>query len=130
MPRDSNGADATLQRAVQGPLRNAIAALALGLAACSGREPPASPAARGEEIYKNVCATCHGPDPSRDGTVGPAIAGASRELLEAKILRGEYPPGYRPRREGAVMPKLPHLADYVGDLAAYLQASGASPPSG
>jgi mono/diheme cytochrome c family protein len=102
------------------------AAAALALAACSGGEPPASAAARGEEIYRNVCATCHGPDPSRDGAVGPAISGSSRELLEAKILRGTYPPGYRPRRESANMPKLPHLADFIGDLTAYLGAAEGS----
>ncbi len=78
---------------------------------------------RGERIYENVCTVCHAADPSRDGAVGPAIAGASRELLEAKLLHGSYPAGYTPKRESALMPKLPHLKDYTADLAAYLQAS-------
>jgi hypothetical protein len=55
--------------------------------------------------------------------IGPAIAGASFELLEAKLLRGAYPPGYSPKRNTKTMPPLPHLADHIADLAAYLQAS-------
>ena len=39
-----------------------------------------------------------------DGSVGPAVAGASRELIEAKVLRGEYPPGYTPKRPGGAGP--------------------------
>ena len=95
----------------------------LGLAACSGGDANVDTAeVRGEKIYKNVCVACHGPDPSQDGTIGPAIAGASVELVEAKVVRGEYPPGYKPKRESALMVPLPHLGDYVPDLAAYLQA--------
>ena len=53
--------------------------------------------------------------------LGPAIKGSSRELLEAKILRGTYPPGYTPKRPSAVMQPMPHLASAIPDLAAYLQ---------
>lgn len=94
------------------------------LAACSGGDGASIDSAevRGEKIYKNVCVTCHGPDPNQDGTIGPAIAGSSVELVEAKLLRGEYPPGYAPRRQTQLMAPLPHLKDYVPDLAAYLQS--------
>ena len=34
----------------------------------------------------------------------PRVKGSSRELLEAKVLHGKYPPGYRPKRPTAVMP--------------------------
>lgn len=115
----------------------AAAALTLAAAACSGGEDAqtGSPAAdgaaaaktpdpaAGEEIYGNVCATCHGGSPTEAGTAGPAIAGSSLELVEAKVLRGEYPPGYTPKRNTKAMPPLPYLEDYVADIAAFLQAA-------
>jgi mono/diheme cytochrome c family protein len=108
---------------MRGPI---TATLVLCLAACSGGDAKVdTPAARGEKIYKNICATCHGVDPNHDGTVGPAIAGSSLELVEAKVLHGEYPPGYKPKRETSLMTPLPHLKQYVPDLAAYLQAAAA-----
>lgn len=110
------------------------AAAVLWLAACSGGSgsDSESAAARGEKIYKNVCATCHNVDPRYDGTVGPAIAGSSLELLQAKVLNGKYPPGYTPKRQSAIMPQLPHLKANLPDIAAYLQSSvrpGAQPGS-
>jgi mono/diheme cytochrome c family protein len=113
--------------------RRALAALLLGgLAAASGCSEgggsasggPAGPgdAEKGRAVYLANCAACHSTDPSRDGTLGPAIAGSSRELVEARVVHGTYPPGYTPKRPSAVMLKLPHLAPAVPDLAAYLQS--------
>jgi mono/diheme cytochrome c family protein len=98
-----------------------MAAICIG-AACSDREQSAEePAvARGRAVYMSVCTACHNADPGRDGSVGPANAGASRELLAAKLLRGEYPPGYAPKRPTQVMPRFEHLAGSVDDLAAFL----------
>ena len=101
--------------------------LLLLLPACGGDASVDTAEVRGEQVYKTVCVTCHGPDPSRDGTVGPAIAGASAELIEAKVVRGEYPPGYTPSRPGQLMLALPHLKEYVPDLAAYLQSVQSTP---
>lgn len=109
------------------------AALLLGLWACGGDEHPAGQetaagggdAAKGAAIYGNICITCHGPDPTVPGPVGPAIAGSSEALLAAKVLRGEYPPGYTPKRGASkAMPPLPYLKDNIADLAAFLQATG------
>jgi mono/diheme cytochrome c family protein len=72
-------------------------------------------------VFLAQCATCHGPDPAQAGPIGPAVKGSSRELLEAKVLRGAYPPGYVPKRPTKVMPPLPALADDVGPLADYLR---------
>jgi mono/diheme cytochrome c family protein len=89
---------------------------------------------QGERVYRNVCIACHAGDPTQDGAVGPAIAGASRELLEARVVRGEYPPGYTPKRASNAMPRFEYLADQVDALAAYLTAAAesgdtaASPP--
>jgi hypothetical protein len=49
------------------------------------------------------------------------VKGASRELLEAKILRGDYPPGYRPQRPTKVMPPQPTLAPDIPPLSTYLK---------
>jgi mono/diheme cytochrome c family protein len=109
--------------------RLAVLSLAAALAAggaCSdsgpeGGEDPA--VARGRAVYLSVCTACHHADPNLDGSVGPANAGASRELLEAKLLRGAYPPGYAPKRPTSLMPRFENLAGSVGDLAAFLAAA-------
>ncbi|RIL04424.1 MAG: cytochrome C [Proteobacteria bacterium] len=99
----------------------AAAAMALACSESGGGGPPLSDAAqRGKFVYGGVCIACHNPNPALDGTLGPANAGASRELLEAKILRAEYPPGYTPKRDSKAMPAMPHLADKIDDLTAYL----------
>jgi mono/diheme cytochrome c family protein len=93
----------------------------LALAGCSG-EPPLDPAAeRGRQVYQAQCTACHASDPARDGAIGPAVKGASRELLEARLLRGTYPEGYQPRRPTQVMQPMPNLGPSVTDLAAYLK---------
>jgi mono/diheme cytochrome c family protein len=86
--------------------------------------------ARGQNIYRNVCIACHHANPSQPGIIGPAIANASLELLEAKVLRGEYPEGYTPQRSTKQMPPLQYLEANLGDLAAYLAGrEGLSPPA-
>jgi mono/diheme cytochrome c family protein len=72
-------------------------------------------------MYLAQCIQCHNVDPALDGPVGPAVKGASPALLEAKILRGEYPPGYKPKRTTRVMPPQPPLAPDIPALAAYLK---------
>ena len=93
-----------------------------GLGACSegGDEDPL--VARGRTVYLNNCTACHARDPSQVGPVGPAIAGSSQELLEAKVLRNEYPPGYTPKRETQAMIVLPHLEPEIPAIAAFLNA--------
>jgi mono/diheme cytochrome c family protein len=112
-----------------------LAIAALLCAACSPHEekPLSESARRGEKIYQNVCIACHNGDPNRDGALGPANAGSSEELLEAKVLRGEYPPGYTPKRpDSHAMPRFEHLANEIPALAAYLREmknDGAQPQS-
>jgi len=81
----------------------------------------AAAAERGRQIYQNVCIACHNGDPTQPGALGPPVAGASLELIEAKVLRGEYPPGYTPLRPSQAMPRYEYLKDRLGDVAAYLQ---------
>lgn len=89
-------------------------------------EPTPSPedlAKRGRSVYMANCIACHSPNPAQDGALGPAVAGASRELIEARVMRSEYPDGYTPKRPSKVMIALPHLGGEIDALTAYL-ASG------
>lgn len=84
---------------------------------------------QGKLVYLNVCIACHNGNPALDGSVGPAIAGASEALLTAKLLRGEYPPGYTPKRPGSgVMPRFPQFAEQIPALAAFLDSIPAEDP--
>lgn len=122
-----------------------VAAAALLLAACGRDENPAPTAApsapvtaapartapataglagdsdKGRQIYLGQCVACHNTDPAKDGTVGPAVKGSSRDLVEALVLNGTYPPGYKPKRDSKVMPPRPDLATSIPDLAAFLR---------
>lgn len=96
-------------------------ATALAFTACSEPSTPGGAAAeRGRQIYLSQCIACHNPDPALAGPVGPPIKGSSRELLEAKLLRGTYPPGYAPKRPTTVMPPQPALAGDIDNLTAFL----------
>lgn len=93
--------------------------------ACSGGSPPSAPlspeAARGKEVYAGSCTACHNADPAKPGSLGPEIKGSSRELIEARVLRAEYPPGYTPKRTSTLMTPLPALAGDIDALVAYLK---------
>jgi mono/diheme cytochrome c family protein len=75
---------------------------------------------RGKAVYDSNCIACHAPDPTREGGLGPAVAGASLELLTARVVDGNYPPGYTPKRDTRVMVALPFLEPELPALAAYL----------
>ena len=102
--------------------RIGLALIAVVTMACAGEsEESGDPAvARGIKIYRNVCVVCHNADPNQPGLLGPDIAGASRELLEAKLLRGEYPAGYTPQRNTQQMPRFEFLEPNLDDIAAFL----------
>lgn len=78
-------------------------------------------AEQGRRTYLANCIACHNVDPAQPGAVGPPVKGASRELLEAKTVKGTYPPGYTPKRPTAVMQPMPHLAAEIPTLAEYLR---------
>jgi mono/diheme cytochrome c family protein len=84
------------------------------------------PVERGRRAYVANCIACHNADPAKEGTLGPAIAGSSKALVEARVMRAEYPPGYTPKRDSNLMPAQPFLKKDVPDLAAYLESIPAS----
>jgi mono/diheme cytochrome c family protein len=113
------------------PLVSLTAACCLLVGAAGGcqKSPsssaPAEPeplAKRGQRAYQTYCIACHNSDPKRDGVVGPAIQGSSRELVEARVLRNEYPPGYKPKRTSKAMVAIPQAKDEIDALTAYLNA--------
>lgn len=88
---------------------------------------PTDPVAqRGHDIYRRVCQQCHNANPLLDGTgttQGPPIADASLELLQARVLRNEYPAGYKPKRTTRNMTAFPDLASEIPAIAAFLEWS-------
>ena len=99
--------------------------LLLGCSESTRNEDPAQ--ARGRQVYLSLCTACHNADATKDGSAAPAVAGSSRELLEAKLMRGEYPPGYEPKRTSGIMPPFPQLEDEIDALAAFLAPAPAAP---
>jgi mono/diheme cytochrome c family protein len=101
------------------PLAALVLAVAVGGCSESGLSPGAE---RGRQVYLAHCVACHNADPAQPGAVGPPLRGSSRELLEAKVVNGTYPPGYAPKRPTKVMVPIAAVtpAD-VGALADYLR---------
>ena len=93
------------------------------LFACTTQQSaPADPLTeRGKSVYVQQCIACHNVDPAQPGALGPAVKGSSRELLEARVVRGEYPPGYTPKRTTTTMVALPQLSGDIDALTAYLK---------
>jgi mono/diheme cytochrome c family protein len=94
------------------------AAVVLSIGACTSK--PQTPAQRGRQAYMSNCIVCHGVNPNLPGSQGPAIAGSSRELVEARVLHVSYPPGYKPKRPTHAMRPFPQLKDHIDDLTAFL----------
>jgi mono/diheme cytochrome c family protein len=99
----------------------ALLAMLLGATACGEPAPTSALAQRGRQVYLAQCIACHSPDPGQAGALGPPVKGSSRELLESKIVKGTYPPGYRPKRPTAVMPVQPAVAPEIAALAEFLK---------
>lgn len=120
------------------PMTTAVAALVVASAVFSScnkssspTAEPAAPAAvsqtsaddlakRGRAVYQSACIACHNPDPKKSGSLGPDVWGSSFELLEARVIRGEYPAGYKPKRSTHVMQPLPQVKNDLEALRAYL----------
>ena len=82
---------------------------------------------KGKLAYVANCIACHNADPTKDGTIGPAIAGSSLALVARACCRPSIRPATRPSATADLMPAQPFLSADVPDLAAYL---GSFAPSG
>lgn len=114
--------------------RYAVAILIAGGLVSGCTSEPVTAVERGRRVYMANCIVCHNPDPTKPGSAGPEVAGASRALLEARVVHAAYPPGYTPKRTTKAMVALPYLAPRIDDLAAFLAAAGngahsTSPPA-
>ena len=95
-------------------------------AACTKKTEPVAEmtepqlAERGASIYQMNCTACHNADPTKDGVLGPAIAGSSMDLLRERVMRAQYPPDYKPKRDTHQMAALPHLEKELPALRAFL----------
>lgn len=95
-----------------------------------GQSAEAALAARGRAVYMANCIACHNPNPALPGSLGPEVLGASRDLLEARILRGGYPADYTPKRATRLMPPMPKLSGEIAGLSAFLEQSAAASSPG
>jgi mono/diheme cytochrome c family protein len=93
----------------------------LAVAGCTDSSTLSPLAERGRQTFLAQCTACHNTDPSQPGPVGPAIKGSPRELIEAKVLQGTYPPGYTPKRPTHIMQPIPSVARDIPALAEYLR---------
>ena len=84
--------------------------------------PPPPSAGRGKIVYQTSCIACHNPDPRKPGTLGPEVFGSSKDLLEARIMRAEYPSGYKPKRTTHTMVALPYLKNDLESIYLFLQS--------
>lgn len=84
------------------------------------RYSPSALALRGRVVYQTQCSACHHSNPKKTGAIGPEVFGSSRELLESKLLRGEYPIRYKAKRNTHAMPVLPHLKNEIVSIHAFL----------
>ncbi len=120
-----------MTRAAKAGLHLGLLALLLGLVTmcsqCSEQPPPAKlseAAERGRKAFALFCGACHNANnPHQKGQLGvqgPPVARSSRELLEARVLRAEYPPGYVPKQAGNTMQALTYVQPHLADIEAFL----------
>ena len=77
---------------------------------------------KGRSVYFVHCASCHNHNPKKPGSIGPAVYGASIDVLTQKIVSGKYPENYRPKRPSKIMPSMPHLNKEISNLYAFINS--------
>ena len=104
------------------PLIATVCVILFGLSACyrNSSAPVSDLVTKGKSVYQTQCIACHNSNPKLDGALGPAVYGAGLELLERRVVHGDYPENYKPKRKTKVMQPLPHLKPDLEALHAYL----------
>ncbi|TGK09233.1 cytochrome c [Leptospira selangorensis] len=87
---------------------------------CKESKPLSPEAEAGRGLYMANCLACHNANPKLDGAVGPSVGNSSYELLEAR-MRGEYPPGYVPKRQSTAMTRFNFTEAQIKSLEEFLK---------
>lgn len=77
---------------------------------------------KGRAVFISNCISCHNPNPTLDGSIGPRISGSSLDLITHRVLTRDYPAGYMPKRSSEIMPGFPQLKNDIPALHAYLNS--------
>ncbi len=105
-------------------MRYVFVLLLFVLSACKKEAPTQSDGEalyqRGKLTYITRCAVCHNQDPHQPGSVGPDVFGSSKELVEARVMRAEYPAGYKPKRDTHLMVALPDVQNDIDAIYSFL----------
>ncbi|MGK5083029.1 cytochrome c [Bdellovibrionota bacterium FG-1] len=108
-------------------MKNWLFILIMAVSGCTSKKVPSTAllpqqalTERGRTVYLTNCTACHNRDPHQAGALGPDIWGSSLELIRNRVMSGQYPPGYQPKRVTQVMQPLPHLKAEIEALHAFL----------
>ena len=77
---------------------------------------------KGRMVYFANCVSCHNNNPKKPGSIGPVVYGVPIDVLTQKIVSGEYPENYRPKRTSKIMPLMPHLNSEISNLYAFINS--------
>lgn len=75
-----------------------------------------------KSLYLNKCAKCHNVNPTKYGSIGPDIAGSSKELLTLKTQKKQYPVNYKPKRKSRIMPLIKLSETELDSLYKYINS--------
>ena len=78
---------------------------------------------KGRMVYFANCVSCHNNNPKKHGSIGHVVYGVPIDVLTQKILSGEYPENYRPKRKSKIMTLMPHLNSEISNLYAFINSS-------
>ena len=77
---------------------------------------------KGRMVYFANCVSCHNNNPKKPGSIGPEVYGVTIDVLTQKIVYGNYPENYRPKRPSKIMPSMPHLNKEISNLHAFINS--------
>ena len=77
---------------------------------------------KGRSVYFANCVLCHNSNPKKPGSIGPEVYGVSIDVLTQKIVSGNYPENYKPKRISKIMPSMPHLNKEISNLLAFINS--------
>ena len=77
---------------------------------------------KGRMVYFANCVSCHNNNPKKPGSIGPEVYGASIDVLTQKIVFGQYPENYSPKRTSKLMLLMPHLKKEISNLHAFINS--------